>query len=473
MADKNFKVKTGLTLPSPLPVDQGGTGQTSTSNTLNALLPLQTINANKVLQTDGTNTSWITPSVAYTRGATASRPASPTAGDLFFNTEKKAFEVWTGSAWVSVAVNGAVPLPPTIGTVTLTGLTASVPFTGPNDFGDAAITTYTATSNPGSISVSSATSPISITGLTAATAYTFTVTATNAFGISNASSASNSVTTANVPGAPTSVTAADTGIDGEALIAWTAPGSNGGSAITDYIVEYSSNSGSSYTVFADGTSTATSATVTGLTIGSTYIFRVKAVNAIGTGTASTATSNYIPVSHDTSAYFPISTTTLAASAASITFSSIPQTYTHLQIRGILRSDKSADTNADLYLYLNNDASAANYTRHYLRGNGTSALALGSAASAAPVAGEAPATSSPAGVFGATIIDILDYTNVNKYKNVRTLHGDEQNAGTTQSNIYLTSSLWMNANAITSLTFNLQAATNFTQYSSFTLYGIKG
>jgi len=474
MADKNFKVKTGLTLPSPLPVDQGGTGQTSASNTLNALLPLQTSNANKVLQTDGTNTSWITPSVAYTRGTTSQRPASPTAGDLFFNTEKKAFEVWTGSAWVSVAVNGAVPLPPTIGTVTLSGLTASVPFTGPNDFGDAAITTYTATSNPGSISVSSATSPISITGLTAATAYTFTVTATNSYGISNASSASNSVTTADVPGAPTSVTAADTGIDGEALISWTAPGSNGGSAITDYIVEYSSNSGSSYTVFADGTSTGTSATVTGLTTGSTYIFRVKAVNAIGTGTASTATSNYIPVSHDTSAYFPIQTTTLIGSAASITFSSIPQTYTHLQIRGILRSDKSADTNADLYLYLNSDTSAANYTRHHMRGNGTSALTSGWVNGGSfPVAAEAPAASSPAGVFGATVIDILDYTNTNKYKNVRTLHGDEQNAGTTQNNIYLTSSMWMNSNAITSLTFNLQAATNFTQYSSFTLYGIKG
>lgn len=59
MADKNFKVKTGLTLPSPLPVDQGGTGQTTTTNTLNALLPDQTNSANKILSTNGTNVLWI------------------------------------------------------------------------------------------------------------------------------------------------------------------------------------------------------------------------------------------------------------------------------------------------------------------------------------------------------------------------------------------------------------------------------
>jgi hypothetical protein len=58
MADKNFKIKTGLDLPAPLPVAQGGTGQNSLSNVLNALLPLQTGNSGKVLSTDGTNTLW-------------------------------------------------------------------------------------------------------------------------------------------------------------------------------------------------------------------------------------------------------------------------------------------------------------------------------------------------------------------------------------------------------------------------------
>lgn len=65
MADKNFKVKTGLDLPSPLPITIGGTGQTSANNALNALLPVQSSAANKYLQSDGTNASWATVSGSF------------------------------------------------------------------------------------------------------------------------------------------------------------------------------------------------------------------------------------------------------------------------------------------------------------------------------------------------------------------------------------------------------------------------
>lgn len=61
MADKDFKVKTGLDLPAPLPVEQGGTGQTSAANAINALLPSQTTSGSKILGTDGTNVSWVNP----------------------------------------------------------------------------------------------------------------------------------------------------------------------------------------------------------------------------------------------------------------------------------------------------------------------------------------------------------------------------------------------------------------------------
>ena len=465
MANKDFKVKNGLDIQSPLPVSMGGTGQTSTTNTLNSLLPAQSGNANKVLQTDGTNTQWYTVPAAYTRGGTASRPASPTAGDLFFNTDKKAFEVWTGSAWISLIANGAVPLPPTIGTATVSGLTASVPFTGPADFGDAAITSYTATSNPGGITASNASSPISVSGLSQSTTYTFTVTATNSYGTSNASSASNQITTATTPGAPTSVTVSDPGTDGYALVSWTAPASNGGSAITDYTVQYSSNSGSSWTTFSDGTSTSTSATVTGLTLDTAYIFRVAAVNAVGTGSYSTASSSFTPVAHDPGSLIPLQVITVGASgASSVSFTNIPQTYTHLQVRSITKTTSTSNTDSRIRLG-NSGTTVAASGRHQLDGDGTNAGASYNAGDAWIIL---TPTASSTNTFSADIIDILDYTNTDKAKVVRSLSGRDLNGS---GMITLGSALFPSVTTVTDISFAPYNG-NFSQHTQFALYGVK-
>ena len=91
-----------------------------------------------------------------------------------------------------------------------------------------------------------------------------------------------------IPDAPTALgtTVGDT----EIPLSWSAPVNNGGSALTDYLVEYKLSSAGVWTTFSDGVSTATTATVTGLTNDLSYDFRVSAINAIGTGAASSVVS---------------------------------------------------------------------------------------------------------------------------------------------------------------------------------------
>ncbi|MCF8458029.1 MAG: fibronectin type III domain-containing protein, partial [Bacteroidales bacterium] len=125
-----------------------------------------------------------------------------------------------------------------------------------------------------------------VTGLTNGTAYTFTVTATNAIGMGAASAASNSVTPATPPDAPTIGTV--TAGNGQASVPFTAPASDGGSTITSYTATSSPGSITG-TLNQAGSGTIT---VTGLSNGTAYIFTVTATNAIGTGAAS-AVSNSV------------------------------------------------------------------------------------------------------------------------------------------------------------------------------------
>jgi methionine-rich copper-binding protein CopC len=98
-----------------------------------------------------------------------------------------------------------------------------------------------------------------------------------------------SFTTATVPGASTALAGSQPGSTGEIALTWTAPSSDGGVAISDYIVEYSTD-GTTWTTFSDGGSSTASATVTGLANSTAHTFRVSAVNAAGTGTASATAS---------------------------------------------------------------------------------------------------------------------------------------------------------------------------------------
>lgn len=148
----------------------------------------------------------------------------------------------------------------------------------------------------------------------AAGSFVATVTASNGGGSASYSFvATISAAAATAPGQVTGLTA--TASSGQVALSWTAPGT-GGSAITDYLIEVSVGGGAWSTV-SDGVSTATSYTHTGLTNGTAYSYRVSAINAIGTGTAS-ATASATPESATTLGIvanrFQVPTTTSSTTA---------------------------------------------------------------------------------------------------------------------------------------------------------------
>jgi len=143
-----------------------------------------------------------------------------------------------------------------------------------------------------SISTLSTSTSYTVTGLTNGTSYKFRVVAANAAGNGTYSSASDAVVPFTTAGAPTSIVT--TAGDAQVSLSWSAPASNGGGSVTDYTVQYSSNSGSTWTTFSDSVSTSTSVTVTSLTNGTAYVFRVAAVNTAGTGTYSSASPSATP-----------------------------------------------------------------------------------------------------------------------------------------------------------------------------------
>ena len=169
-------------------------------------------------------------------------------------------------------------------------------------------------------------------------------------------------------------------------------------------------------------------------------------------------------------YESIATATGTGSSGTITFSSIPSGYSSLQIRWIGRNtDTSGSGTAAASLTFNSDT-GANYSFHRLFGNGASRFASGSASQNsitlnASVAGDA----SDANVMCVGILDIHDYSNTSKNKTVRVLEGGDFNG---QGQIDLSSGLWINTSAITSLSIVANGSVSWNTQTRFSLYGIK-
>jgi hypothetical protein len=208
---------------------------------------------------------------------------SMTNGVTYACNVRAANAVGAGAASADASVKPVGPPgAPTIGTATPANASASIAFTAPASDGGFAITGYTVTcsaTGQTTATASGTSSPITVASMTNGASYSCSVKATNALG-SSAASGSATVVPRTVPGAPTIGTA--TAGDGSASVTFTAPSSNGGSAITGYTV--SCNTGPSTPVTASGS--ASPLVVNGLTNGALYECSVKATNAAGTGAAS-------------------------------------------------------------------------------------------------------------------------------------------------------------------------------------------
>ena len=158
-------------------------------------------------------------------------------------------------------------------------------------------------------------------------------------------------------------------------------------------------------------------------------------------------------------YESIATVTVGAGgSSSVSFSSIPSTYKHLQIRFMAQGGAVG-------LNLRMNGATSNYACHYFQGDGSSVSAAGSTGEIYIFSGRIPTST----YFGVGVIDILDYTNTNKYKTLRSLAGNDQNGS---GSVWMFSGLYQSTSAVSSLEL-LSTTGNLNQYSHFALYGVKG
>jgi hypothetical protein len=320
-------------------VNRGGTGQTTTTAAINALLPTQATNSGKYLTTDGTNTSWATVSGGGSPGGSTTQVQFNNAGAFggsanftwdgtnaqlgatgalrFADSDSSNYVAFKAPSVIGANVNWTLPATDgTVGQVLVTNgsgilswATVTITPTSPTNNTLPVVTgtptvgeTLSSTSGTwngypaptfayqwvrgAATNISGATSSsYQLQDADLATTVKCTVTATNIAGSASATSAATSTIAAGPPQAPTGVTAVAGNT--QATVSFTAPAITGGSTITGYTV--TSNPGG-----FTATGSASPLTVTGLTNGTSYTFTVTATNAIGTGPASTASNSVTP-----------------------------------------------------------------------------------------------------------------------------------------------------------------------------------
>lgn len=232
--------------------------------------------------------------VIGTRSITLTNLSDRTEYSVSISARNGKGEGATGSSAAATTVN--VPGAPTVGTPTRSASqTVSVPFSAPADDGGLTITNYEVESTPGSFTNTGTGSPISVSGLTNGTSYTFKVRATNSIGWGPQSSASSAATPYTVPDAPGMGYAE--ALQGAAKVYFNVPSSDGGSTITGYTAYAYKASDESQV--GSQTGSASPITVSGLTAGVAVKLKVKATNAAGDSSLSSYSGEVTPTASAT------------------------------------------------------------------------------------------------------------------------------------------------------------------------------
>ena len=179
---------------------------------------------------------------------------------------------------------------------------------------------------------------------------------------------------------------------------------------------------------------------------------------------------------ETNSFKSIATVTVGSPQATISFTSIPSTFKHLQIRYIGRSTTANNFSSFIEATFNSDTNSGNYYslhRMNARGDGL-VYATGNTGVGYSRIGLIAGGTMSANNFVPGIIDILDYTSTTKNKTTRTIAGSAGQGTSTNNDILFGSSLYFPPTiaAISTIDLNVSGA-NFAQYSSFALYGIQG
>ena len=407
------------------------------------------------LATDTETAAAITAAIAalppgYGRGNTASRPASPTVGDIYVNTQTGFVEIYESTGWSAVGVSASA-----VTEVTATDLPsgraynngrASVAFTP----GTVAGRTYTVTSSPGSYTATGSSSPLTVTGLQSSTQYTYIVAAATNYGAPSSSSASSGVTATTVPQSPSLVASSPS--DTTASIAITA-GATGGSAITGYTI-------TSNPVTTTQTASSSPYVFTGLTTGTAYTFTAYATSALGNSVLSSA-SNSITAAVPVDPSFESIASYSLASNGTVTFSSIPQNYKILQVR-------FHGASQDHYIHMKTNL--GNGTWSHGPRNLTSSLGINISAGYSDIGFYLNNGGVSVTYRGSMITEFIDYASTSKAKTAVNWYGSQ--AGASNQNNMM-AMLWDSTAAINSITIASSDGYVLNSGTVVGLYGIKG